>query len=102
MSSIQLSNEQQQQLANLHTALSGDAALRGRFQTDVRGVLAEYGLSALLPADGQFEAVLNESEVSGYAMNVTAHWDDHWNSTHADVNSFQLGSFQILPRIGTV
>jgi hypothetical protein len=100
MAEIQLTHEQQQQLASLAKALGSDAALRGRFQQDVGGVLAEYGLSGLLPAGVTYEAVLDESEVSGYAFNSPQHIDDytHIDSNHLDA-ILNIAGFRVAPRL---
>ncbi len=67
MADIRLTHDQQQQLENLTTALGQDATLRQRLQAEPGTVFGEYGLSDLLPAGGQFDVIVSEPEVVGYA-----------------------------------
>ena len=106
MSSMHLSDEQQQRLGSLIAALGQDGPLRERFQTDVREVFNEYGLAELLPGDMQFEARLSPAEVSGFAMGADGHSDfGHWDISHADTHldlTFPvIGGFRVAPRLGS-
>ena len=100
MAEMQLSDEQQQHIVALVSALAQDDALRERFQADVSAVFSEYGLGGLLPAGVHFEAKLNDAEVSGFALSKGggSHIDQHIDFAHTDIPAF--ANFQIVPRMG--
>ncbi len=100
MAGIELTNEQQQQLGSLVTALGQDAGLRSRFQADPRAVLGDYGLADLLPADMQFEGRVGEGEVRGLAMGGGSdHWDFSHADSHLDMTIPIIGGYRIVPRL---
>lgn len=95
MAELELSGEQQRQIARLVAALGEDAALRQRFEGDVREVFHAYGLSDLLPSEGSFEARLSDEEVSGFAINGGGtHLDGHIDMKHIDVAA--IGGFRLV------
>jgi hypothetical protein len=100
MAELHLSDGQQQQLARLVAALGEDAALRQRFEGDVREVFTAYGLSDLLPSEGDFQARLADSEVSGFALGGGSgsgggtHLDGHIDWPHSDVAA--IGGFRLI------
>jgi hypothetical protein len=122
MAEIQLSDEQQQQVGSLISAIVDDADLRARLETDPRSVFQEYGLVSIFPEEVDLRVeVLKAAEVTGYTT-PTGHTDnttttktnhtdggvhaDSTNTSHTDLPWILTGgagsmSIQIFPQLGT-
>jgi hypothetical protein len=114
MAELQLTEEQQGQIASLLAAVGQDAAFRERFRADPRTVLDEHGLAHLVPNSVQLEVEVEEPQVGGLAApgrrGIGLHFDiphvdqhlpdplppDHWDWAHMDAPS-AAGSINVTP-----